>query len=98
MDRAAWFIFFHGTPSYQDTPEARQFLEEYVQDRVVTVELLQVAYQAFRSRLLPPSVRKTNNAPSREEIANSFNELSDEELRELREASMREHAQQVRSR
>jgi hypothetical protein len=98
IDRAAWFIFLHGTPSYQDTPEARQFLEDYVQGRVVTVELLQVAYQAFRNRLLPPTVRKTNNPASRDEIAESFDELSDEELKDLRNASMREHAQQVRGR
>jgi hypothetical protein len=101
---AAYFIFENSTPDFVPTKAAREFFESFISGRVVTLPILRAAHDAWRKLeaksergLLLESWQRPENKPADPQtIAESFDELSDEEIQRSLQASYKEHFKQVR--
>lgn len=98
LNSAAWFCFEHLTPAFSEA--ARGFMQQYLANRkVINLPILTAAFKAYeieqaRSNrsLLPRSFQP--DAQSSDEI--DLESLSDEEIQQLKAASLLEHARQNR--
>ena len=103
-NQCAWFVFLHSTPQFQDSAEARDFINAYVGNRPITVELLQFAFAAYREHekkeerglILGQIEDRENGAESDGPTYEQLDELDTEEISRLREATLRDRAKKIR--
>jgi hypothetical protein len=103
-NQCAWFVFLHGTPQFQDSNEAREFMTAYIGSRPVTVELLQYAFAAYQEHqkkqergLIFDQIENHENTSESEPTYENLDALSDEEISRLRQQTLRERAKNIRA-
>jgi hypothetical protein len=103
-NQCAWFVFVHGTPQFQDSDEAREFMTAYIGSRPVTVELLQYAFAAYLEHqkkqergLIFDQIDNHADTTESEPTYENLDNLPDHEIERLRKETLRLRAKQVRS-
>lgn len=99
IEEAVFFCWENGRPNYMPTPERRQFLRDYVADRIPNARLLDEAWKAcqaeerdaLRSGLLSQLSGPEPQAPTEDDL----NELSDDQVKELYGSTRRQIAKDV---
>lgn len=83
----AWFVFKHSTPQFQDGPEVREFMTQYVGDRPTNVEILRFAFAAWNEQQKKEErgllLSQIDNEPPATVKAQDLNDLPDEEIDSL---------------
>jgi hypothetical protein len=100
---AAWFIFENSTPDFVPTKAAREFFQDFISGRVVTLPILRAGHSAWKKQE-SRAERSLNNwhpeaqpaTADAQTISKSFEDMSDDQLDRAVKASYREHFKQVR--
>jgi hypothetical protein len=90
---AVYFVFVHIQTDYADTDENRDWFNQYIGSRPVTVELLQHAWkERKREIVLAPSFQESQPTP--ENVRASFEAMDSQELEDTFHAVANERARQ----
>jgi hypothetical protein len=96
VEEAVWFCWGHGRANYSPTRARRQFIQEYVADRIPTARLLDEAWatcqaaekDALRSALFGQVAPGQNEVSQQPDLEN----LSDQEINRLYNGALRQNA------
>lgn len=96
-NESAWFVFIHSTPEFVDYPEARAYFHRHIGNRPVTLPLLKAAFRAWReAEKNDPPEPQPAAAPEPEPLPN-LETLTDEDVKALYGATVRDRAQKIRN-
>jgi len=84
-DAAAWYVFLHGTPQYEDSAEAREFINSYAGGRPLTIELLRFGFAAWNEQHKAGRGLLFNQqeTESPEALAENLEDLEDSQIDQL---------------